>query len=327
MKSAERTAFEQYLRTGRRTWAVATPVQQKFNPYHDAQNGQFTFGPGGGGSVAARLGVGAAHQLRPASRRGVGGNGGPPLADPPLNDPMTLERVFPALISSPAGAIVGLVDNMLDLTGPSQQLNAQLTRDYTKALIGQIQVVDPSYRFESLGEPTTLEGQANQIRQLRLDRAAIFYRVKGDVEPLQVETLRFLQKSADQAYIEGEALYSAGRLKVRLSREEAIGNFVDRRTRRDLQDQYNRLGFPYRSRGNVRVIGREYNTSGADRTYRVPDARVGNVAFDVSLTRKTLKTPQVRGFFNSDFKPDAVVIIRPSQLGPDSTYIITRPGH
>jgi len=48
--------------------------------------------------------------------------------------------------------------------------------------------------------------------------------------------------------------------------------------------------------------------------------------FYVTLSRKTMTTPQVRGFFNSDFKPDAVVIVRPSQLGPNSTYAISKPG-
>lgn len=37
-------------------------------------------------------------------------------------------------------------------------------------------------------------------------------------------------------------------------------------------------------------------------------------------------TPQVRGFFSSDFKPSAVIIVRPTQLGPNSSYAIARPG-
>jgi hypothetical protein len=44
-KSAERRAFEHYLRTGRRLPAPAP--ERKFNPYHDPRNGQFTFAPGG----------------------------------------------------------------------------------------------------------------------------------------------------------------------------------------------------------------------------------------------------------------------------------------
>jgi len=81
------------------------------------------------------------------------------------------------------------------------------------------------------------------------------------------------------------------------------------------------------SRGRkVRFVGREYETSGSERTYRVPDARVGESAFDVTLTRKTLGTPQVRGFLSTDFKPRVVVIIRQPQMGANSSYAMIKPG-
>lgn len=51
IKSAERLAFEIYLRTGRRI-ARPAPAESKFNPYHDPRNGRFTFAPGGPRSVA-----------------------------------------------------------------------------------------------------------------------------------------------------------------------------------------------------------------------------------------------------------------------------------
>ncbi|WP_253201346.1 hypothetical protein [Sphingomonas quercus] len=73
----------------------------------------------------------------------------------------------------------------------------------------------------------------------------------------------------------------------------------------------------------VRVNRREDSVS--EGSFRRPDARVGNIAFDVTLTRKTLATTQVRGFFDADFKPDHVIITRPTQLGTESTYIISRP--
>jgi hypothetical protein len=38
--------FAQYLRTGRVT--IRQPLEVKFNPYHDADDGRFTFRPGGG---------------------------------------------------------------------------------------------------------------------------------------------------------------------------------------------------------------------------------------------------------------------------------------
>jgi hypothetical protein len=259
-------------------------------------------------------------QYRANPRARLGGNGGPRL-----NDPMTLERVFPGISAMPGGSVIAMANNILDLTGPANRLMMELTRAHSNVLIEQIQVLDPTYRFDSLGFPLTLEGQMNQIRDLRLDRTAAFYRVRGEVRPLQVETLRLLQERADKAYDEGVALYEAGRLTVRLSREEAIGNYVDRTTRRELRNLYNRLRVPISATGPVRIIGREYDTSGTDRTYRIPDALVGKIAYDVSLTRKMPSTPQIRGFFESDLRPTAVIIVRPSQLGPNSTYVITRP--
>lgn len=283
-KSAERLAFEHYLRTGRRlspqVWGQG--VEHKFNPYHDPRNGRFTFAPGGprslshviisdrrglhrarqhdSGSMAAanaratsapnrpdqtvstseavyRPNEGSATiqpaQYRPNPRARMGGNGGPPL-----NDPLTLERTFPGLANAPGGSLVALADNILDLTGPANRLTTGLAEDHVNMLIQQIRIIDPKYRLDSLGFPATLEGQTNLIRQLRLDRAVAFYRVKGEARPLQVETLRLMQERADSAYAEGQALFDAGRLQPRLSREEAIGNYVDRAVRRELRDLY-----------------------------------------------------------------------------------------
>lgn len=218
---------------------------------------------------------------------------------------------------------MALADNILDLTGPANRLTTGLAEDHVNMLIQQIRTIDPKYRQDSLGFPTTLEGQVNLIRQLRLDRAVAFYRVKGETRPLQVETLRIMQERADSTYAEGQVLFDAGRLQSRLSREETIGNYVDRAVRRELRELYNVRGIDYSKGQQIRV---KYDTSGSDPTYRIPDARVGNIAFDVTLSRKTLATPQVRGFFNSDFKPDAVLIVRPAQLGSNNTYAISRPG-
>ncbi len=58
---------------------------------------------------------------------------------------------------------------------------------------------------------------------------------------------------------------------------------------------------------------------------RTPDARVGDVAFDVTLTKKTSKTSQIQGFLGADFQPRNIIIVRPSQLGSGSTYAIQGP--
>jgi hypothetical protein len=365
LKSAERLAFEHYLRTGQRIEPNA--VERKFNPYHDPRNGRFTFAPGGPRSIAnavfvdhrglwrprnetpppktsakpveppqARLSTAAEHgpsapagepqptfqlaQYRPNPRARIGGNNGPAL-----NDPLILEQAFPGLRESPAGAIVSLADNILDLTGPARALTADIHKAEVRKLVAQIQAIDPKYHYESLGAPKTIEGMANEIKALRFERAVKFYQIRGEARPLQIEVLRLMQERADSAYEEAEAKYKAGRLKPRLSREEAIGNYIDLAVRRELRERLNASGVDYSQGQPVRVIGREYDTSGSDLTYRVPDARVVRIAFDVTLTEKTLATPQVRGFFSGDFKPDFVIIIRPSQLGRRCTYIITRP--
>jgi|CXWL01.1.fsa_nt_gi hypothetical protein len=241
--------------------------------------------------------------------------------------PMTLQPVFPGLQGAAAGAIVAMADDFMAVTSPARDLTVELTRDRTNVLINEIRKIDPDYRLDSLGFPRTPEGMANQLNALQRDRAAALYRMRGEMEPLQVETLRYLQTKVDKAYEEGMLMLRAGKLNVRLSPNEAVGNFVDRAGRESLRELYRWLRISTKRGEQVRVIGREYETRETDRTYRIPDSRVGKIAFDMTLTRKTLATAQVRGFFSSDFSPEAVVIVRPSQLGPNSTYIITRPGN
>jgi len=79
MTPHDRAAFAHWMRTGRRR--VSTPVEFKFNPYHDPRNGQFTFAPGGPRSVSGvvvsdRRAVARAAPARPSNRSGIGGNGG-----------------------------------------------------------------------------------------------------------------------------------------------------------------------------------------------------------------------------------------------------------
>lgn len=357
-KSPQREAFALYLRTGRRP-----DIEFKFNPYHDPRNGRFTFAPGGPRSLShvvisdKNRPATDAHSKRDKARPLVDRRGGNsdhaaekpgssaqlrrdakllypgPRGSPPRRggnirafwDPMTLQEAFPGLANPPAGAILSVADNLFDITGPASALTASLTQQYSSVLIRQIRAIDPDYRFDSLGRPSTLEGQVNQINRLRLHRAAALYRVRGETGALQVEALRYLQPKVDAAYEMGLRMLEAGRLSVRLSPREAVGNYIDREMRRELRELYNSLGIASGPGQQVRVVGREYDSSASELTYRIPDARIGNLAIDVTLTQKTLSTAQVRGFFNSYFRPSSVVIVRPRQSGPNSTYIITRP--
>jgi hypothetical protein len=361
-KSADRLEFEIYLRTGRRLARAEAP-ERKFNPYHDPRNGQFTFAPGGARSVGglrvsgglrkrtqalafegsakpvdaasgivagernparstavdARAAAQVLNNSRPNSRARMGGNGGPPL------DPLIMTQAIPGLQNSLPGAIVAVPAGFLDLTGPASDAIGGLHEALAKSLIKQIQAIDPKYHHYSLGPPQTFEGRVNEINRLRFDRAVALLKIRHDPRALQVEVLRVMQNRADSAYDEAVELHKAGRLPARLSREEAIGNFIDRAVKTELRQRFNWHGINYAAGQPVRVVGREYDSSGTDLTYRVPDARVFNVAYDVTLTRKTLATPQVRGYFNSDFQPDSTIIIRPRQLGAGSTYVITSP--
>ena len=245
---------------------------------------------------------------------------------------MMLEQAFPGLSSAPGGAVFAVADNLFDFTGPANASMTQFLQNQSNQLTSQIKAIDPTWHYDEI-DPTdafgtpivTVQGLAAKVNDLRFQRAAVVARLKGDYKPLQVETLRFVQRRADAAYDEGVSLLKANRLRPRLSNEEALGNYIDARVRTDLRRRYGESGIDSAGKGPVRVNRREDDSSGTDLTYRRPDARVKDVAFDVTLTRKTLATAQVRGFFNTDFQPSRVVIIRPRQLGANYTYVISRP--
>src|SRR5215472_12694359 len=77
--------------------------------------------------------------------------------------------------------------------------------------------------------------------------------------------------------------------------------------------------------GDITINNRDYETTDSGSQYRVPDARLGDVAFDWTLSLKTIGSAQIRGFFRADSQPRAVIIIRPSALGSVRTYLLPRP--
>ena len=168
------------------------------------------------------------------------------------------------------------------------------------------------------------QARANVIRGMQADLAAAIYRVRGDIKPLQEVTLEFMQRATNDAYDEGLELYKAGELNVRLSPQEAIGNYIDRVVRMRLRYFFDSVRISMGPGSAIRVNKRAYDKSDSLPSYRLPDARVGNLAFDVSLEAKKPSKDQIRGFFNADFKPVGVVIVRPNQLGSNSSYIIWR---
>jgi hypothetical protein len=251
-------------------------------------------------------------------RFGIGGNHPPP------------EELIPQkLQQSPAGPAVQFLDNLLDISGPGDEANLEANQLLQRDLLQRIHEVDPNYVYERIEPPGGLagmswEGRQNAIHGLQADLAAAMYRVRGDIRPLQEVTLDFLQRATNGAYDEAVQRYNAGELDVRLNREEAIGSYMDGIVRLELREFYNRLRLRVGQGSAIRVNNRAYDSSAANPSYRLPDVRVGNFAFDVSLTAKTSSDPQIRGFFNADFKPIGVVIVRPNQLANRSSYIIWR---
>lgn len=246
-------------------------------------------------------------------------------------EPRSANELIPQRLQrSPAGPAVEFLDNLLDISGPGDEANLEMGQLLMDNLLHEIRKIDPNYVDSAIWPPGELAGMTWQERQNVISRfqavlAAKIYGARGDIRPLQEVTLDFMQRATNAAYDEAVKRYEAGRLKVRLSREEAIGNCMDGIVRLQLRRFYVELGTPTDSGSAIRVNARAYNSSGADVTYRIPDARVGNFVFEDSLTAKTSSSAQIRGFFAADFAPIGVVIVRPNQLGNNSSYIIWRP--
>jgi hypothetical protein len=238
----------------------------------------------------------------------------------------SLRQLFPGMPNAPASAILAPIDSLLGISGPGIAANDEAVRNLRDELISDIQQLRPSYRFQSIdpgGMPPSIAGRNAMLDSLRLERAAAIYQVRGTIEPLQVETLRFVQRRVDTAYERAVQLYNSGQLSARLNRNEAIGNYVDAAVRRSLRSLYPMLGVSI-NRGEPVQVNRRARTI-SELTYTIPDARVGNVIFDATLANKAPRSPQIIRFFQSHFEPVAAIIIRPSQLGQGHTYLITPP--
>jgi hypothetical protein len=213
-------------------------------------------------------------------RFGVGGN------YPPLE-----ELIPQRLLQSPAGPAVQYLDNLLDISGPGDEANLAWAELQMGGLLQEIHKVDPNYVYHSIGPGGGLaamswDGRLSVINGLKADLAAAIYRVKGDIKPLQEVTFEFLQRATNAAYEEGEIKYDTGSLGKSLSREVAIGNYVDRTVRSQVKSFFNDLSIPTDPESVIRINNRAYDTSNSLQTYRVPDDRVGDIAFDISLEEK-----------------------------------------
>jgi len=175
------SAFEINLRTGLIPAGHSEPVELKFNPWHDPDDGRFTFSGQGsyfrgpGASMAPEKSSSSTDpttersdllrlaQFRPNPRARMGGNGGPPLYDP-----RTLEDAFPGLSRAPGGVVLSLADNFLDFTGPARAWTRELAVRHAKTLVQQIKALQPNYELNLLepgGFPASADGQVNLINR------------------------------------------------------------------------------------------------------------------------------------------------------------------
>jgi hypothetical protein len=242
----------------------------------------------------------------------------------------TLQEVFPGLRDHPfARAILAPFDHFIGFSALADEMNLAATMNMYRSLVAQTKAIDPSfvdYQVFPEGGVAGLswEGRANLINSLLMERASAYYRIRGDVRPLQTETVIFLRKTVDDAYADAVKKYNAGDLKPRLSREEAIGNNMDAKVRKKLRQLYNVYNIKY-GNNNIKINNRDKITSDGAIDYRIPDARIGDISFDWTLSLKTMSSRQIKGFFDADARPKAVVIVRPSQYGNDTLYAIRRP--
>ncbi len=247
----------------------------------------------------------------------------------PPDDYTRLEDVFPGLSDAPGLAIpLAPIDGFLGVSALADEANLEATMAQYRQLVADIKRVNPSFVDQELLPPGGIaglswQGRANVVNSLRMQRAAAYYRVLGDVGSLQVETLRFLQDAVDAAYANAVSAADAGRLQPRLSRQQAIGDSVDREVRQEFKRMFTSYLIPYGPGEDVTINNRDYETSESGQNYRVPDARLEDVAFDWTLSLKTISSAQIRGFFRADSQPRAVIIIRPSEFG--GAYLLPRP--
>jgi hypothetical protein len=241
--------------------------------------------------------------------------------------PNGVDEIFPNLDDANPSSMINTSNATWALTAESIVGDDNATLAAGQQIIREIQALDPNYRPEQLERldnlRTSVEARVNYIDRLRLQRAAAIYRVRGNDRPLQVETLRILQLEVERAYDAGQIELSAGRLTIYLSEEEALGNYIDKRTRNRLRSTFRSVGIDWITSVDIRIQRREYDTTGTDLTYRIPDAAVGDIMFDATITQKQPNHAQIREFFAADARPRGVIIVRPSVLG--GSYFITPP--
>lgn len=152
--------------------------------------------------------------------------------------PMTLEQTFPGLRQAPGGAIIAVADGFFNFTGPATEAQIALVENWTTQVKAEIKAIDPRWRQAPQAPTATLQGKINQLNDLKFERAAILFRIRGEVSSLQVETLRFMQDRTDRAYEQGLHFLKTKRLPIKISERLSLGNYIDARVRSDLRARF-----------------------------------------------------------------------------------------
>jgi hypothetical protein len=254
------------------------------------------------------------------------GSNGPP-------DEFTMMReAFSGLKHLPGAALLAPLSHLFDLSAPGDEANLAVAEGQYQHLRAEIKSVDPKFKDQEFWPGDGIgsldwDGRNQLINDLRMKRAAAFYRVRGDTKYLTEETVRFLQEAVDKAYADAVEDYTSGKIKGRLSREEAIGNAMDKEVREKLRRFYNEYGIPYGRHRDITINNWDPSAPESGSSRRIPDARIGRTSIDWTIADKTIATRQVREFFQTVSKPDEVIIIRPSQLSGGGVRFIPRPDY
>jgi hypothetical protein len=260
----------------------------------------------------------------------------------------TVEPLFPKPKNYRGGMIPMGRPGRFGPAAAAETLSAEQSWDIYKQLLDETKAIDPHYANaqahpKSVFVRLPLAERQDLIDDALLDRAAAEYKIHGNPNPLQVETLSFLRKTVDHYYAEAVKKFDTKRFDTPQARGQAIGNYVDRQTRRDLQRLYTQKRIPYGRGQGIAINNRDYDTSQPVKSpsgkppYRVPDLRIGeapkdddpigevrinNLTIDWTIRMKQPNDSQIQGFIHADSKPKAVVIVLPSQLYPPSAYYI-----
>lgn len=152
-ESTNELAFSHYLRTGQRF--TSTEWESKFNPNHDPQNGQFTFGYGGSPANSTRIGKESPNRIN-VSRA----SSPTPIPTPP-RAPLTADHIRSIMPRAERRA-----DGFADSLDRAMRANGISTLEQQAAFLAQISVESGDLRHTS----EVLDYSAKRLMEVWPDR-------------------------------------------------------------------------------------------------------------------------------------------------------------